>query len=50
MAAVHGKAEVIIGKHRHGPTSIVELFFQPELPRFSCLQGAMARPKVRALG
>ncbi len=33
----HGKAEVIIGKQRHGPTGTVELQFEAELTRFSNL-------------
>src|SRR4030088_1746228 len=37
MAAVHGKAEVIIGKQRHCPTCIFELSFEAELTRFSDL-------------
>lgn len=32
-----GKAEVIIAKHRHAPTGIVELSFQSDLTRFSNL-------------
>ena len=31
-------AELIIAKHRHGPTDIVEMFFDPELTRFSSLE------------
>ena len=34
---VHGKAEVIIGKQRHGPTGTVELQFEGQFTRFSDL-------------
>jgi replicative DNA helicase len=37
MEQVHGKAEVIIGKQRHGPTGTVELAFEAEMTRFSNL-------------
>jgi replicative DNA helicase len=37
MALVHGKAEVIIGKQRHGPTGTVQLAFQADVTRFSNL-------------
>jgi replicative DNA helicase len=37
MESVHGKAEVIIGKQRHGPTGTVELFFEGEFTRFANL-------------
>ncbi|MBY0612555.1 MAG: replicative DNA helicase [Beijerinckiaceae bacterium] len=37
MDKVHGKAEVIIGKQRHGPTGTVELQFEAELTRFGNL-------------
>jgi replicative DNA helicase len=37
MARVHGVAEVIIGKQRHGPTGIVELQFDASLTKFQNL-------------
>jgi replicative DNA helicase len=37
MDAVHGKAEVIIGKQRHGPTGTVSLQFEAEVTRFANL-------------
>ena len=37
MSALHGKAEVIIGKQRHGPIGTVELAFEGEFTRFSNL-------------
>jgi replicative DNA helicase len=37
MSEVHGKAEVIIGKQRHGPTGTVELHFDGSVTRFSNL-------------
>ncbi|MGY2047611.1 replicative DNA helicase [Methylobacterium sp. JK268] len=37
MNRVYGKAEVIIGKQRHGPTGTVELQFDAEITRFSNL-------------
>ncbi|ACK49390.1 replicative DNA helicase [Methylocella silvestris BL2] len=44
MERVHGKAEVIIGKQRHGPTGTVELAFEAELTRFSNLAREDALP------
>lgn len=40
MESVHGKAEVIIGKQRHGPIGTVELSFEGRFTRF----GNLARP------
>ena len=37
MEQVHGKAEVIIGKQRHGPIGTVELAFEGKFTRFSNL-------------
>ena len=37
MDRVLGKAEVIIGKQRHGPTGTVELQFDGSVTRFSDL-------------
>ena len=37
MERAHGRAEVIIGKQRHGPTGTVELQFEAEVTRFSNL-------------
>jgi len=44
MAEVHGKAEIIINKQRHGPTGTVELQFEAELTRFSNLAHDGYRP------
>jgi replicative DNA helicase len=33
---IHNSAEIIIAKHRHGPTATVEVNFEPDLTRFSC--------------
>ena len=37
MARVHGKAEVIIGKQRHGPIGTIELSFEGRFTRFGNL-------------
>jgi len=37
MEKLHGKAEVIIGKQRHGPIGTVKLSFNPELTKFGNL-------------
>jgi replicative DNA helicase len=38
MENVHGKAEVIIGKQRHGPTATVALQFEAQVTRFADLE------------
>ena len=43
MERVHGKAEVIIGKQRHGPIGTVELSFEGQFTRF----GNLAKPHQR---
>jgi replicative DNA helicase len=37
MERVHNRAEVLVEKHRHGPTNKVELFFDERFTRFSNL-------------
>jgi replicative DNA helicase len=45
MEAVHGKAEVIIGKQRHGPTGTIGLQFKADVTRFSDLADAGHLPQ-----
>jgi replicative DNA helicase len=45
MERAHGRAEVIIGKQRHGPTGTVELAFDAEVTRFSNLARDDALPE-----
>jgi replicative DNA helicase len=47
MERAHGRAEVIIGKQRHGPTGMVELQFEAELTRFGNLARPEMMPEVR---
>jgi len=47
MERAHGRAEVIIGKQRHGPTGMVELQFEAELTRFGNLAREEAMPEIR---
>ena len=37
LEKAHNKAEVIIGKQRHGPTGLIELHFEKSLTKFSDL-------------
>ena len=47
MERVHNRAEVLVEKHRHGPTNRIELFFDENYTRFSNLaaedRAALAR-------
>ncbi len=47
MEQVHGMAEVIIGKQRHGPTGTVKLAFTDHLTRFSNLARNEYSPERR---
>ncbi len=43
MERVHNRAEVLVEKHRHGPTNKIELFFDERFTRFSNLAGPEER-------
>src|SRR5206468_1411265 len=45
ITAVHGKAEVIIGKQRHGPTGPVDLQFEASVTRFDNLAQDISMPE-----
>ena len=45
MEAAHGKAEVIIGKQRHGPTGTVNLQFEASVTRFDNLAQDVSIPE-----
>jgi replicative DNA helicase len=45
MEAVHGKAELIIGKQRHGPTGTIQLQFKADVTRFSDLADESRLPE-----
>jgi len=47
MDRAHGKAEVIIGKQRHGPTGTIELQFEGKFTRFSNLAREDHIPEFR---
>jgi replicative DNA helicase len=46
MSRLHGKAEVIIGKQRHGPIGTIELSFEEQFTRF----GNLVKPWQQDLG
>src|SRR3546814_20141035 len=41
-----GPAEIIVAKHRSGPTGIVQLAFLPQYPRFAKLARGFDRPRL----
>jgi len=43
MERVHNRAEILVEKHRHGPTNKVDLFFDERFTRFSNLASPDAR-------
>ena len=47
MENVHGRAEVIIGKQRHGPTGTVQLSFEAQFTRFGNLARDSYMPERR---
>ena len=48
MERLHGKAEVVIGKQRHGPIGTVELSFEGQLTRFGNLVKPWQQPQENA--
>jgi replicative DNA helicase len=45
MEKVHGLAEVVIGKQRHGPTGTVKMAFLPQFTQFSDLAQPADEPE-----
>ena len=45
LEKAHNKAEVIIGKQRHGPTGLIELHFEKSLTKFSDLTDTSQVPE-----
>ena len=45
LEKAHNKAEVIIGKQRHGPTGLIELHFEKSLTKFSDLTDSSQVPE-----
>jgi len=45
LEKAHNKAEVIIGKQRHGPTGLIDLHFEKSLTKFSDLTDSSQVPE-----
>ena len=46
MNSVRGRGEVIVGKHRHGPTGTVRLLFEGQITKFANFADPARLPEV----